>query len=207
MSVYESASDDNTWPALYPPAAARAITTSYRGYRFRSRLEARWAVFFDEMGIGWMYEPEGYVIGGKRYLPDFLLECGTWVEVKGSEEWMSKPLMRQAALALPRMPASGERGPKLLILGNIPEPYAPFIEMHGDWGWLGIEPDGRGDELLFHDYGFGDFSRHRRPWLLEERDMKRNWLYPSFHEDEVDTSAAYLKAAGARFEHGESGAA
>jgi len=25
----------------------KAIETQYRGYRFRSRLEARWAVFFD----------------------------------------------------------------------------------------------------------------------------------------------------------------
>jgi hypothetical protein len=30
------------------------------GYRFRSRLEARWAVFFDVAGIPWQYEPEGF---------------------------------------------------------------------------------------------------------------------------------------------------
>lgn len=38
----------------------KAIETSYKGYRFRSRLEARWAVFFDELGIKWEYEKEGY---------------------------------------------------------------------------------------------------------------------------------------------------
>jgi hypothetical protein len=27
----------------------KAIETSYKGYRFRSRLEARWAVFFDAL--------------------------------------------------------------------------------------------------------------------------------------------------------------
>jgi hypothetical protein len=27
--------------------SAKAIETHYKGYRFRSRLEARWAVFFD----------------------------------------------------------------------------------------------------------------------------------------------------------------
>ena len=29
----------------------KAIETYYKGYRFRSRLEARWAVFFDAAGI------------------------------------------------------------------------------------------------------------------------------------------------------------
>jgi hypothetical protein len=30
-----------------------AIPTRYKGYHFRSRLEARWAVFFDALGIKW----------------------------------------------------------------------------------------------------------------------------------------------------------
>ena len=38
----------------------QAIETRYNGYRFRSRLEARWAVFFDEMGIEYEYEIEGF---------------------------------------------------------------------------------------------------------------------------------------------------
>jgi hypothetical protein len=68
----------------------KAIETVYKGYRFRSRLEARWAVFFDELGIEWLYEPEGFSKPSDgdtfvRYLPDFYLpEFGTWVEVKGS---------------------------------------------------------------------------------------------------------------------------
>lgn len=49
----------------------QAIETSYGGARFRSRLEARWAVFFDEMLIDWEYEPEGYETPEGRYLPDF----------------------------------------------------------------------------------------------------------------------------------------
>lgn len=62
----------------------RAITTRYKGYAFRSRLEARWAVFFDHLGIAWEYEPEGFELGnGLRYLPDFWLpDWGMWVEVK-----------------------------------------------------------------------------------------------------------------------------
>jgi hypothetical protein len=45
------------------------FTTKYRynGYRFRSRLEARWAVFFDELGVAYRYEPEGFELGGTRY--------------------------------------------------------------------------------------------------------------------------------------------
>lgn len=35
------------------------IETLYKGYRFRSRLEARWAVFMDACGADWEYEPEG----------------------------------------------------------------------------------------------------------------------------------------------------
>lgn len=42
--------------------AIQAIETYYNGYRFRSRLEARWAVFFDTMGIEWRYETEGYIL-------------------------------------------------------------------------------------------------------------------------------------------------
>ena len=51
----------------------KAIETRYKGYRFRSRLEARWAVFFDALGIKWEYEPEGFDFDGERYLPDFFL--------------------------------------------------------------------------------------------------------------------------------------
>lgn len=62
----------------------QAIETIHKGYRFRSRLEARWAVFFDALGIKWEYEKEGYDLDGLWYLPDFWLpELGYWVEVKG----------------------------------------------------------------------------------------------------------------------------
>lgn len=64
----------------------RAITTRYKGYAFRSRLEARYAVYFDHLGIKWDYEPEGFELGnGLRYLPDFWLpELELWVEIKPS---------------------------------------------------------------------------------------------------------------------------
>lgn len=37
---------------------ASAIDTHYKGYRFRSRLEARWAIFFDRIQLPYLYEPE-----------------------------------------------------------------------------------------------------------------------------------------------------
>ena len=68
----------------------KAIQTHYKGYKFRSRTEARWAVFFEKLGYTWEYEPEGYVLGdGTYYLPDFRLStpCTSapfFVEVKGT---------------------------------------------------------------------------------------------------------------------------
>jgi len=66
----------------------KPIETVYAGYRFRSRLEARWAVFFDELNIKYEYEPEGYRLkSGAMYLPDFFLpEFNVFVEVKASPE-------------------------------------------------------------------------------------------------------------------------
>ena len=62
------------------------IETKYRGYKFRSRLEARWAVFFDAMSIEFQYEPEGFKLKSGWYLPDFwLLQVKMWAEVKQNE--------------------------------------------------------------------------------------------------------------------------
>lgn len=62
----------------------RAIPTRYAGCKFRSRLEARWAVFFDALGLNWEHEPEGFFLpSGERYLPDFWLHSlGVYAEVK-----------------------------------------------------------------------------------------------------------------------------
>jgi len=63
----------------------KAIQTYYNGYHFRSRTEARWAVFFDNANIRYQYEPEGYELSdGTRYLPDFYHpESNTFFECKG----------------------------------------------------------------------------------------------------------------------------
>ena len=61
----------------------KPIETYYNGYKFRSRLEARWAVFFDALKISYQYELEGFDLGIFWYLPDFYLtEWGIWIEIK-----------------------------------------------------------------------------------------------------------------------------
>jgi hypothetical protein len=61
----------------------KPIQTEYNGYKFRSRLEARWAVFFDHLDIDYDYEIEGFHIGRNWYLPDFYLShLDLWVEIK-----------------------------------------------------------------------------------------------------------------------------
>lgn len=64
------------------------IRTNYGGCRFRSRIEARWAVFFDHLDLKWEYESQGFIVGRpfrrpRPYLPDFYLpELGLYMEIK-----------------------------------------------------------------------------------------------------------------------------
>lgn len=62
------------------------IDTEYKGYFFRSRLEARWAVFFEKMGWNWQYEVEGFKLPSGNYLPDFYFpDLKMYAEVKPKE--------------------------------------------------------------------------------------------------------------------------
>lgn len=113
----------------------KAIETVYNGYRFRSRLEARWAVFFDELGIEYRYEFEGYNLNGIRYLPDFwfpeqeFFPEGAWIEIKGQP-----PTLEEKEKAL--MLATETDKPVYIFYGNIgmkPEYNCivlPKIEVH-----------------------------------------------------------------------------
>jgi hypothetical protein len=74
-----------------------AIPTDYNGIRYRSRTEARWAVFFDKAMLPFRYEAEGYQTDSGWYLPDFVLsgaERTTFFEVKPA----SVPTAREVAL-------------------------------------------------------------------------------------------------------------
>jgi len=46
---------------------------SYSGIRFRSVLTARWAVFFDTLGIEYLHEPQSFRVGNTTHLPSFFL--------------------------------------------------------------------------------------------------------------------------------------
>lgn len=63
----------------------KPIPTEYNGVKYRSRLEARWAVFFDQLGVKNFYEYEGFQLPSGWYVPDFYLpdiRGGLWVEIK-----------------------------------------------------------------------------------------------------------------------------
>ena len=62
--------------------------TVYRGITFRSRLESRWAVYFDTLRLKWSYEPYPIKLsGGHTYTPDFLVMGA----VKHKGLWEVKP--------------------------------------------------------------------------------------------------------------------
>jgi hypothetical protein len=127
----------------------KAIETFYRGYHFRSRLEARWAVFFDTLDIPWKYEVEGFereifydndaptIV---RYLPDFFLPNrwggGVYVEVKGDKnalkkDWHENAQMHDYGGILPNFNSSrGKSDAGLLLLSDIPEASQTKIYFH-----------------------------------------------------------------------------
>lgn len=78
-------------------------TRGPRGVRFRSRLEARWAAFFELCAWPWEYEPE---LGLDGWIPDFALIAGRTLLVE------VKPAIGIDELALhrPRIEASGYDG-------------------------------------------------------------------------------------------------
>jgi hypothetical protein len=99
----------------------KAIETIYKGYRFRSRLEARWAVFFDALGIEWVYEPEGYDLGEAGwYLPDFWFDFGTegewWIEVKAHKNLSDREYAAANAMS--------EHRPGFIVFG---QPELPTV--------------------------------------------------------------------------------
>ena len=94
----------------------KPIETVYNGYKFRSRLEARWAVFFDAAKIRYEYEPEGYEYNGERYLPDFYLpDFDAHVEVKSNRPGIEKDILRCI-----KMIHWGGPIKTIIFLGNVP---------------------------------------------------------------------------------------
>ena len=94
----------------------KAIETEYNGYKFRSRLEARWAVFFDALGVFYEYEPEGFQIDESTYyLPDFYIpEWGIYVEVKTNRPGAADEIRKTVKFA-------NNTTNVVLILSDIPD--------------------------------------------------------------------------------------
>ncbi|MEU7831328.1 hypothetical protein [Nonomuraea sp. NPDC049129] len=181
----------------------KPIETWYRGYRFRSRTEARWAVFFDALGLQWEYEPQGYLVDGKPYLPDFevALPSGEriFAEIKGAGTDEHEGEHVDLCRALAR-----ESGRRVLLLVGAPghrlfHLFAPGLPSDGFMA------------AFFHDYGpmltvadqywFQTVALNENTGVLEFTHDARG-LVKSFGQGLVDAVTA---ARSARFEHGESG--
>ena len=75
--------------------------TFYEGVRMRSRLEAGFAAWCDQVGFSWQYEPAAFASQVGQYLPDFALKdvhCAwrdeavtVYVEVKPESVWAVPP--------------------------------------------------------------------------------------------------------------------
>ena len=102
----------------------KAIETKYKGILFRSRLEAKWACFFDLLGWKWRYEPADF----NGWIPDFAIygaDC-VYVEVK--------PVIDFPTDVAEKIDASGCRN-EVLILGEL----GPELGSEDYWfrlGWL-----------------------------------------------------------------------
>lgn len=209
----------------------QAIETNYAGYRFRSRLEARWAVFFDSLGIPWEYEPQGFMLGRdfpdegitpKPYLPDFWLSRSkTWVEVKGDANQFDWQLLADAVEygeGLPETEGSDTSTRGLLLLGAIPprqpraQPLHPILQ-HYKGGYVNLVTFTVGTPHLHYCPGHVFTSRdtffesHWPPgrdddWATWIREL---WQQPLSLKVPCDALvlSAYDAARQARFEHGE----
>lgn len=173
--------------------APAPIETEYQGYRFRSRLEARWAVFFQNLGLHWRYEIEGFYLPSGPYLPDFFISngFGFYVEVKPHVS-----LSRAQHLCADLARATSVNC--LLIEGEPwPNEYVALLFEAS----TGIE---------YKHVRFGECRKcEGEPWLfsadlaspLAPRSNCRSEVWPIEHTPYL--IAAFKAARGARFEHGE----
>lgn len=183
----------------------KAIETHYKGYKFRSRLEARWAVFFDSYGIDYEYEIEGFELeNGLRYLPDFYIpSLGVYVEVKPNKGFSLVELKKIDAFAL------GGDNQLLLIMGSPTNEEMALINR------CSVNP--LEEYIVENEYGLsedeivGEYIGNALEFSLVEFNQNpiTNSLTLAYKmrcpPDEVGFKNSLLKAKQARFEHGQSG--
>jgi len=136
------------------PGASRAdiqpLETRWKGFRFRSRLEGRFAVFFSTLGLRFEYEPEGFDLGSAgRYLPDFYLPDVRWfAEVKPSTFLTAEEDKVAAFVAVTR---------KNLLMLDGPPGYHPYP---------GLVPADTGSGIVAEPHQWSlDIHRHRYAYL------------------------------------------
>jgi hypothetical protein len=187
----------------------KAIETRYAGCRFRSRLEARWARFFDFIGVRWKYEKEGFDLGKSgAYLPDFWLpDLGIWYEIKGVLHWDESEKSPELEL----MKVFRDNGVACCLSEGLPGEHRVWW-----FGWDLNESSGGSSE----DFGRWTFAINNKPIIRLAylsnacKEIYTNELY----ENELlwvhlpERSGGFFKmleacqiARSARFEHGESG--
>ena len=183
----------------------KPIETRYAGCHFRSRLEARWAVFFDALEIRWEYEPEGFDLEAGPYLPDFRLrglggdglgKAYVWFEVKPDDDIPDDPRWDQLSHDAPVLVAFG-MPPANRTIDDCPRQNG-WIELWDQGGWdgcryfctcpicgsIGIAFSGLGNRVCAHGDDREDRYSSGDPRILD----------------------AYRAARSARFEHGQRGA-
>lgn len=204
----------------------KAIETTYKGYRFRSRLEARWAVFFDTVGIKYEYETEGFTNGQDCYLPDFYLpDEDMYVEVKpfrrGAPEEIEKATRLlgdkiKSLIILPDIPDGEDqvwffpvlfRHPvtELIDYKFVPITYLPVIDEVGiDRQWFEPIPEDDDEHLLLYFFDKDPRVRHEIvSYLLTPKFItldEAKMLYGWEEQPRIDVSIAYRTARSARFE-------
>ena len=184
----------------------KPLETFYKGYRFRSRLEARWAVFFDAAGIQYGYEPQGYKLSdGTCYLPDFFLpEFKAYVEIKPTG--ISGPELQTAQRKCESLFYGIDNVIVLLCIGDPSEDNIGLF--------CSDSTDSGGGE----NWWSAKFYRDKRPMIgIEDSREDREYFTSGWGQTwSVEQLKAYHsrnnlmaeknKARQARFEHGEHGA-
>lgn len=191
----------------------KAVQTEYKGYLFRSRLEARWAVFFDACGVRWEYEPEGFALdNGQYYLPDFLLhdvkgraKGNLYVEVKGV-------MTREDADKIYKFSGLAEYENELrvetpiLIVAGIPDgdSIGEIESFCREWGYSGF-PDAKNGPYPFNFETIDGDDYIAHPGINKDGHFELFGDDSSCTEDKDDfaTLMAFRQARQARFEHGE----
>lgn len=194
----------------------KPIETVYNGYRFRSRTEARWAVFFDALGLKWEYEKEGFDLGKAGcYLPDFWLPgLKLWVEVKGELTWVSHESGGFKYAVSPQLELcetfrNAQMWPIACVVGQPGNERVWFFATDATDGSAGAYMDEDSCWCVSNGRVTLDVHICRDDRNIFTQDWEPlPWFKDSFRHgcDRAPIEQAYRAARSARFEYGEKGA-